>query len=114
MQIDMQISRTSIFDSTDREFYITGIQMEVGSQATPFEHRSFGEELALCQRYYTEFGDGSSGGAILTAVSNDTSRRAFLTYPTQMRASPTVSVTFNGGLPLLVQEISILLMFMLL
>ena len=90
-------SRTSIFDSTDREFYITGIQMEVGSQATPFEHRSFGEELALCQRYYTEFGDGSSGGAILTAVSNDTSRRAFLTYPTQMRASPTVSVTFNGG-----------------
>ena len=81
--------------------------MEVGSQATPFEHRSFGEELALCQRYYTEFfGDGSSGGAILTAVSNDTSRRAFLTYPTQMRASPTVMVLhLMGGLPLLVQEI---------
>ena len=43
---------TSFFDSTDRTFFITGLQMEVGSQATPFEHRSFGEELALCQRYY--------------------------------------------------------------
>jgi hypothetical protein len=43
----------NIMSSTDNEWYITGIQMEVGSQATPFEHRSFGEELALCQRYYS-------------------------------------------------------------
>jgi hypothetical protein len=42
----------SIFASTDNEIEITGIQLEVGSQATPFEHRSFGEELALCQRYF--------------------------------------------------------------
>ncbi len=42
----------SIFSSTDNEFFITGIQLEVGEQATPFEHRSFGEELRLCQRYY--------------------------------------------------------------
>jgi len=45
-------NNTSFFDSTDRTFFITGLQMEVGSQATPFEHRSFGEELALCQRYW--------------------------------------------------------------
>ena len=43
---------TSFFDSTDREFFITGLQMEVGSQSTPFEHRSFGEEFDLCLRYY--------------------------------------------------------------
>ena len=39
-------------DSTDNDWAITGIQLEVGEQATPFEHRSYAEELALCQRYY--------------------------------------------------------------
>jgi hypothetical protein len=42
----------NVASSTDNDFFITGIQLEVGEQATPFEHRSFGEELALCQRYY--------------------------------------------------------------
>ena len=41
-----------ILGSTNNDWYITGVQMEIGSQATNFEHRSFGEELALCQRYY--------------------------------------------------------------
>ena len=49
---------SSFFDSTDREFFLTGLQMEIGSQATPFEHRSLGEELELCQRYYWQFGTG--------------------------------------------------------
>jgi len=48
----------SIFSSTDNEIYLTGIQLEVGSQATPFEHRSFGEELRLCQRYFQKLGAG--------------------------------------------------------
>ena len=37
-------------------FDLTGVQLEVGSQATPFEHRSFGDELLRCQRYYIEYG----------------------------------------------------------
>ena len=44
-------TQTSFFDSTDRTFFITGIQLEVGETATPFEHRSFSDELARCQRY---------------------------------------------------------------
>ena len=47
-------SQTSIFDATSRTFFLTGVQMELGATATEFEHRSFGEELALCQRYYEE------------------------------------------------------------
>jgi len=42
----------SFYDNTDNELHLTGVQLEVGEQATPFEHRSVGEELALCQRYY--------------------------------------------------------------
>jgi len=52
-------NQTSFFDSTDRTFFITGIQLEVGSAATPFEHRSFGEELTLCQRYYEVIFNGT-------------------------------------------------------
>jgi hypothetical protein len=78
-------------------FEIAEVQLERGDTATPFEHRSYGQELALCQRYYTEFGDGSSGGALQITSTSDTYRRAFLTYPTQMRADPTVVATFNGG-----------------
>ena len=39
-------------DSTSNDFYLTGVQLEVGDTATDFEHRSFGDELARCQRYY--------------------------------------------------------------
>lgn len=42
----------NFLDSTSNEFYITGVQLEVGSVVTEFEYRSYGEELALCQRYY--------------------------------------------------------------
>ena len=50
----------NLADSTDNEWLITGIQLEVGEQATPFEHRSFGDELARCQRYYYVLADGSA------------------------------------------------------
>ena len=52
-------SNVNIGDSTDNNFEITGIQLEVGSQATPFEHRSFGEELNLARRYFTVLADGN-------------------------------------------------------
>ena len=84
--------RTSIFDATSRTFFITGVQMELGATATDFESRSFGEELALCQRYlyksigthaYTPHGLGSTFAA--NQVDFVTS------YPVKMRANPTAS-----------------------
>ena len=79
----------SIYASTDNTLEITGVQLEVGSQATPFEHRSFGEELALCQRYYVEE-DGVSmrnftGGTIAVSIPHF--------WKTTMRAAPTISGT---------------------
>ena len=80
-------SRTSIFDATSRTFFITGVQMEIGSQATPFEHRSFGEELALCKRYFQKI-HGIPGICI-----SATNIVAMGMYPVECRAKPTVGQT---------------------
>ena len=90
---------TSIFDSTDRTFFITGVQLEVGSQATPFEHRSFGEELALCQRYFYRRTNTSTTyieyiNFMIAYGTTDVMGGTPHTVP--MRASPTLS--FNGNL----------------
>ena len=77
---------------------ITGLQLEVGTEATPFEHRSFGDELALCQRYYQQLNvpqDYSDG------ISNTVIYRSYY-LPTQLRANGTGSVVsqvtyFSGG-----------------
>ena len=79
-------------DSTSNDFYITGVQLEVGETATPFEHRSYGEELALCQRYYQIDGSRiiSSGGYIQTSGN----QFVIVDFITTMRANPTL--TFSG------------------
>ena len=51
-------SQKNFFDSTSNDFYITGVQFEKGSIATPFEHKSYGEDLRLCQRYYQRWKRG--------------------------------------------------------
>ena len=53
--------QANLADSTSNEWYITGVQLEVGSVATPFEHRSFSDELARCQRYFYRVSTTASG-----------------------------------------------------
>ena len=89
-------NQTSFFDSTDRTFFFTGLQIEVGSQATPFEHRSFGEELALCQRYFWQFGTGDPNYTpIGTGVSEGSFSNVAMFYPTKMRTAP--SIAYSSG-----------------
>jgi len=74
-------------------FDVTGIQVEVGSTATPFEHRSFGDELALCQRYYYRFGhDGVAEYVRLNLLRTGGYRTGHTTFPVKMRASPTITL----------------------
>ena len=81
----------SLFSSTDNELFITGVQMELGEQATPFEHRSFDDDLAACHRYFHQFQKSSEGGEIIIAgaTSGGTSFNAHMFMP--MRAAPTVT-----------------------
>lgn len=93
-------SNVNIGDSTDNNFEITGIQMEIGEQATPFEHRSFGEELALCERYFKRIEVGSSIRISTSAYADTTTRARFVIYHNpEMRSTPTtaeVNVDLDG------------------
>ena len=85
-------NRTSIFDATSRTFFITGVQMELGSKATSFESRSFGEELALCQRYlYKSQGTHAFTAHGLSSVFAVNQTDFITRYPVSMRAIPTMS-----------------------
>ena len=82
---------SSFFDSTDRTFFITGVQLEVGQNATEFEHEPFERTLYKCQRYF------QTGGFARRWTSTGSNEYNFFThyYITQMRATPTK--TFSGG-----------------
>ena len=74
---------------------ITKVQLEVGKNATEFEHRSYGEELALCQRYYQILEiPGNAYGAQYGTVGSGVFAGLPLTFITKMRTAPT-SVTYE-------------------
>jgi len=90
-------SSNSIFESTSASFSLTGLQMEVGSQATPFEHRSFGEELSLCQRYYQVVPKYTFFNGAVEVSTNSLRGGVPITRP--LRASPTI-----GNITLIVYD----------
>jgi hypothetical protein len=94
---DRAVGNVNLADTIGNYFQITGVQLEVGDTATPFEHRSFGQELALCQRYYYRLtADTIANFSIATGTKVSTSTAATgIIFPTPMRAAPT-SFETNG------------------
>jgi hypothetical protein len=89
---------TNIIGTNGATWYITGVQLEVGSVATPFERRPYGTELALCQRYYYRLtiDNGSVFGAGYN--QNTTATRNIIPFPVTMRTKPTaVETTGTAG-----------------
>jgi len=84
-------NQVNFLSSTDNEFFLTGWQVEVGDTATPFEHRSYGEELARCQRYYQDY-TSNTGSAIYLNGTNEPSPEVLNSrfLPVVMRANPSV------------------------
>ena len=76
-------------------FYITGVQLERGSNATSFEFIDYGRQLIQCQRYYYKNAPTSvaNSGLGVGFSINSTTAQIFVTYPAQMRATPTTSTT---------------------
>jgi hypothetical protein len=103
---------TSVVGTNGATFYITGVQLEVGSSATGFEYRLYNQELSACQRYFLSYGGGAavqaiaSGGFISTTLFT-----GYCAFPVPMRSAPTLtstgtidvrsnstfSATFSGG-----------------
>ncbi len=87
----------SVVGTNGATWYVTGVQLEKGATATPFENRLYGTELALCQRYYWQInGENTFAGVASGTMNATTTARFSFQYPVPMRAAPTVSGTsFN-------------------
>jgi hypothetical protein len=79
---------TSVVATSGATFYITGVQLEAGSVATPFERRPYGTELALCQRYYCKL-SGTNGRLGMGYNATTTEGTAFINFPVTMRNFPS-------------------------
>jgi hypothetical protein len=81
---------TSVVGTSGATFYITGVQLEAGSVASPFERRDYGRELMMCQRYYLRYSATSSGPLLgYGAATSTTEINAAGNFPVEMRTSPT-------------------------
>ena len=93
-------SRTPDYTSTwyttnDATLEITGVQLEVGSVATDFEHRSFAQELALCQRYFQRIECAQMYMMIIR--TSDMQHRLILNHPVTMRTTPTSTIVTSSA-----------------
>ena len=82
----------NILDHADNNFYLTGVQLEVGNSVSDFQHLSFVEELELCKRYFFKAKFAHAAYAT-TAVYAE----KYIYYSAQMRANPTISITGGTG-----------------
>ena len=90
-------SQVNFMDSTSNEWYITGVQLELGEQATPFQHEDISTTIAKCQRYF--FREGNVGEALHYVTTGPVAgqRWYFQALPVQMRADPTDTIYAAGS-----------------
>ena len=90
----------NVFDTVGNDFYLTGVQLEVGTKSTPFEHRSYADELQRCRRYYFDLFHGSTGTAVgvpLRADANNNRELMFVNSPAIRIDDADLTVTLSAG-----------------
>ena len=83
--------------NTSHDFYITGVQVEQNDTATEFEHRTFGDELALCQRYFYKADNRIVNSMKVVSGSSTGGAVIAMTFPVNMRTTPTLAFTDGAG-----------------
>ncbi len=86
-------SNVNAMDSTSNDFFLTGVQVEVGGVVTDFEHRSFAQELQLCKRYFQKMERAAQEVYCTGYFESNTQGRYTLTFPVDLRADPTITFT---------------------
>ena len=108
LNADRYVDQTvNIFDNTSNEFYLAGVQLEVGEINTPFEYRNYAEELNICHRYLFNFESSESSGEVDNVFGNaqfwGSAYQTYIQFPTEMRAIPSMVHsgvgTFNLHMP---------------
>ena len=85
-------NQVNCVDNTSNDFYFTGVQLEIGSAATPFEHEIYPETLQKCQRYYIEIHPKLNSTTVRGYSQSGISIMGRFQFPTTMRAEPTCAV----------------------
>jgi hypothetical protein len=91
------VGQTNLAAATNNYWQVTGVQLEIGDTATPFEHKPYGEELSRCYRYYWEQAGGNSVPFGVGAMYSSTQVYTNVTFPREMRTAPTLVTTTGSG-----------------
>jgi len=98
------VGQVNLGDSTSNDFWITGVQMEVGEYTSatlpPFQHESYGNNLQRCQRYYWNTVGAAYSGGGQGVVGGATQAQCIIECPVPMRTNPTGSIAGSGGVEL--------------
>lgn len=92
VQANRAVGQVNLADTVNNYINITGVQLEVGDTATPFEHRMYSQELALCQRYFEVSYSGSAAFDIVAVQRTASNYRQWWDFKVEKRTSPTIAL----------------------